>query len=53
MRTKGSVPNVKRAMREGAAGRAAIQSKVSGMSRSTEATKQKRDNRMRGLRGPS
>ena len=51
-RTKGSVPNVKRAMREGAVGRAAMQRKVAGLRAGTEGSKQKRLNRARGLRGP-
>lgn len=39
MRTKGSVPNVKRAMRDGAAGRSAVQDKVAARSRGTEGIK--------------
>jgi TRAP-type uncharacterized transport system substrate-binding protein len=51
-RTKGSVPNVQRAMREGAAGRAAVQRNVAARSVGTEGSKLKRANRARGLRGP-
>ena len=49
-RTKGSVPNVKRAMREGAAGRAAVQRKVAAQSRGTVGTQLAAANKKRGLK---
>jgi hypothetical protein len=52
LRSKGSVPNVRRALREGEASRAKIQAKVRAMSRGTEGSRQKTLNRQRGLRGP-
>jgi hypothetical protein len=51
-RQRGSVPAVKRAVAEGEIGRANVRRKVAELSRGTEGSRLKRDNRARGLRGP-
>lgn len=51
-RTKGSVPNVRRAMKDGAAGRASRAAKLNNRRAGTVGTALKSANRKRGLRGP-